>query len=117
MVIPTSGVFFSNSGPDAIPKASDFFMLSSYCTIYGLYATLLAISADYVALRGIMFHGPLISTRREFSREILAIITMQHIKIILSTPSAIFPILLSEIHSSPSANFPIHISLNSPYRG
>ena len=49
-------------------------------------------------------------TRREFLREIIykniAIIAIQHGKFILSTPLAIFPILLGEIHSSPSGKFP-----------
>ena len=48
-------------------------------------------------------------TRREFLREILykniAIIATQHGKFILLTPLAIIPILLSEIHSSPSGKF------------
>ena len=51
-----------------------------------------------------------ICTRREFLREILykniAIIGIQHGKFILLTPLAIFPILLGEIHSSPSGKFP-----------
>ena len=50
------------------------------------------------------------STRTEFLREILykniAIIAIQHGKFILLTPLAIFPILLGEIHSSPSGKFP-----------
>ena len=50
------------------------------------------------------------STRREFLREILykniAIIAIQHGNFILFTPLAIFPILLGEIHSSPSGKFP-----------
>ena len=49
-------------------------------------------------------------TRREFFKEILykniAIIATQHGKFILLTPLAIFPILLGEIHSSPSGKFP-----------
>ena len=49
-------------------------------------------------------------TRREFSREILykniAIIAIQHSKIILFTPLAIFTILLNEIYSSPFGQFP-----------
>ena len=49
------------------------------------------------------------STRREFLREIfyknISIIAIQHGKCILLTPLAIFPILLSEIHSSPSGKF------------
>ena len=56
------------------------------------------------------FYFPrLCTTRREFSREILykniAIIAIQHSKIYLLTPLAIFPILLSENHSSPSGKF------------
>ena len=50
------------------------------------------------------------STRREFLREILykniAITAIQHGKFILLAPLAIFPILLGEIHSSPSGKFP-----------
>ena len=50
------------------------------------------------------------ATRRQFLKEILykniAIIAIQHGKFILLTPLAIFPILLSEIHSSPSGKFP-----------
>ena len=50
------------------------------------------------------------TTRREFLREILykniAIIAIQHGKFILLTPLEIFPILLGEIHSSPSGKFP-----------
>ena len=49
-------------------------------------------------------------TRREFLREILyknrAIIAIQHGKFILLTPLAIFLVLLGEIHSSPSGEFP-----------
>ena len=49
-------------------------------------------------------------TRREFLREIvyknIGIIAIQHSKIILFTPLAIFTILLSEIHSSPFGKFP-----------
>ena len=52
----------------------------------------------------------LIYTRREFLREILynniAIIAYSIVKFILLTPLAIFPILSSEIHSSPSGKFP-----------
>ena len=48
--------------------------------------------------------------RREFFREIfyknIAIIAIQHGNVILLTPLAIFPILLGEIHSSPSGKFP-----------
>ena len=51
-----------------------------------------------------------LATRREFLGEILykniAIIAIQHGKFILLTPLAIFPILLGEIHSSPSSKFP-----------
>ena len=47
---------------------------------------------------------------REFLREILykniAIIAIQHGQFILLTPLSIFPILLDEIHSSPSGKFP-----------
>ena len=49
-------------------------------------------------------------TRREFLRGILykniAIISIQHSKIILFTPLAIFTILLGEIPSSSSVKFP-----------
>ena len=49
-------------------------------------------------------------TRTEFSREILyrniPLIAIQHGKFILLTTLAIFPILLGEIHSSPSGKFP-----------
>ena len=48
--------------------------------------------------------------RREFLREILykniTIIAIQHVKFILLTSLAIFPILLGEIHSSRSGKFP-----------
>ena len=58
------------------------------------------------------------AARREFWREILykniAIIAIQHIKIILLTPLAIFPILWSEIHSSPSGKFPYTYQLKLP---
>ena len=51
-----------------------------------------------------------VSTGREFLRKMLykniAIIAIQHDKFILLTPLAIFPILLGEIHSSPSGKFP-----------
>ena len=51
-----------------------------------------------------------IAARREFLREILykniAIIAIQHSKMYFVEPLAIFPILLSEIHSSPSGKFP-----------
>ena len=50
-----------------------------------------------------------LSTRREFLREILynniAIIAIQHSKIYFVDTLAIFPILLSEIHSSTSGKF------------
>ena len=50
------------------------------------------------------------TTRRKFLWEILyktiAIIAIQHGKFILLIPLAIFPILLDEIHSSPSGKFP-----------
>ena len=36
----------------------------------------------------------------------IAIIAIQHSKIIFFTPLAIFTILLSKIHSSPSGEFP-----------
>ena len=53
---------------------------------------------------------PCMSTRRELLREILykniALIAIQHGKFILLTTLAIFPILLGEIHSSPSGKFP-----------
>ena len=49
------------------------------------------------------------ATQREFLREIfyknIEIIAIQHGKFILLTPLAIFPILLGEIHSSPSGKF------------
>ena len=52
----------------------------------------------------------IVTARREFLREFLykniAIIVMQHRKFIFSTPLAIFPVLLREIHSSPSGKFP-----------
>ena len=51
-----------------------------------------------------------VSTRREFLREILykiiAILPYSMVKFILLIPLAIFPILLGEIHSSPSGKFP-----------
>ena len=59
-----------------------------------------------------MYEGKCLThnTRREFFREILykniAIIAIQHGKFILLTPLEIFPILLGEIHSSPSGKFP-----------
>ena len=60
------------------------------------------------------------STLREFLRGILykniAIIAIQHDKFILLTPLAIFPILLGEIHSSPSGKFP-YTNSNSPCGG
>ena len=57
-------------------------------------------------------------TRREFLRIILyrniAIIAIQHGNFILLTPLTIFPILLSEIHSSPSGKFPYTYQLKLP---
>ena len=57
-------------------------------------------------------------TRREFLREIvyknIGIIAIQHSKIILFTPLAIFTILLSEIHSSPFGKFPYTYQLEFP---
>ena len=56
--------------------------------------------------------------RREFFREIIykniAIIAIQHGKFDLLTPLAIFPVLLSEIHSSPSGKFPYTYQLKLP---
>ena len=56
--------------------------------------------------------------RREFLREIhynnIAIIAIQYSNIILLIPLAIFPILLSEIHSSPSGKFPYTYWLKLP---
>ena len=50
------------------------------------------------------------SARREFLRQSLhkniAIIAIQYDKFILLIPLAIFPILLGEIHSSPSGKIP-----------
>ena len=49
------------------------------------------------------------AARREFFMEILykniAIIAIQHGKFVFLTPLSIFPILLGEIHSSPSGKF------------
>ena len=43
---------------------------------------------------------------REILYKNIAIIAIQHGKFILLTPLAIFPVLLGEIHSSPSGKFP-----------
>ena len=60
-------------------------------------------------------------TRREFFREILykniSIIAIQHSKNFLLTPLAIFPILLSEIHLSPSGQFPYTYKLTPRVEG
>ena len=42
----------------------------------------------------------------KFSIKNIVIIAIQHGKFILVTPLAIFPIMLGEIHSSPSGKFP-----------
>ena len=56
-------------------------------------------------------------TRREFLRENLykniAILAIQHGKSLL-TPVAIFPILLGEMHSSPSGKFPYTYEFKLP---
>ena len=49
-----------------------------------------------------MIHGFL----REILYKNVATIAIQHGKFILLSPLAIFPILLGEIHSSPSGEFP-----------
>ena len=72
----------------------------------GLSQPQLLLSFFLFFLRRLNLH----TTWREFLREILykniAIIAIQHGKYILLTPLAIFPILLGEIHSSPSGKFP-----------
>ena len=55
-------------------------------------------------------HTYVLATRREFLTEILykniAITAIQHSKMHFVDTFAIFPVLLSEIHSSPSGKFP-----------